>query len=152
MNLTNPIEPVARAWFDCLNNQRLTSVKYRSKDFKAIEADRAKGMKITDYTPYETFEERPHPEHEMFIHAMFPQMWNSTALGFGGLGGQAITSAYTTIIGSAIYRKEFAVYFNGRFAYRVDNPSDQFFTDINNRQMKSVMDSTAYQTEEQNES
>lgn len=152
MNLTEPITPVARAWHDCLFNERLTHVKYRSKDFKAIEADRAKGMKILDYTPYETFEECPHPEHEMFIHAMFPQMWSSTALGFGGFGGQAITTAYTTIIGSGIYRKEFVVYFNGRFAYRVDDPSEQFFSDMSNQQMKSVRDSTIYQKEEQNES
>lgn len=29
---------------------------------------------------------------------MFPQAWGSTSLGFGGIGGQAMTSAYTTVI------------------------------------------------------
>lgn len=30
---------------------------------------------------------------------MFPQTWGDTSLGFGGMGGQAITTALTTIIG-----------------------------------------------------
>lgn len=28
----------------------------------------------------------------------FPQLWGSTALGFGQIGGDAMTNAYTTII------------------------------------------------------
>ena len=37
-----------------------------------------------------------YPEFE--IIDLFSQDWGSTALGFGGIGGCAITSAYTTII------------------------------------------------------
>lgn len=33
-----------------------------------------------------------------FEFYMFPQAWGSTSLGFGGIGGQAMTSAYTTVI------------------------------------------------------
>ena len=36
-----------------------------------------------------------YPEFEVI--SVFSQTWGSTALGFGGIGGQAITSAYTTI-------------------------------------------------------
>lgn len=44
----------------------------------------------------------------------FPQTWGSTALGFGGIGGQAITTAQTYVVlaNGAIY-----VYFGSRFAY-----------------------------------
>jgi hypothetical protein len=36
----------------------------------------------------------------MTVAAMFVQTWGSTALGFGGIGGQAITSAYVCVIES----------------------------------------------------
>lgn len=49
---------------------------------------------------------------------MFPQTWGSTALGFGGVGGQAITGAYTVIV-ECHRTGNRAVYFGGRFAYLV---------------------------------
>lgn len=54
----------------------------------------------------------------------FPQTWSSTALGFGGIGGQAITSAQTTVV---ICGNEACVYFGGRFAYKVENTKDEFY-------------------------
>lgn len=44
----------------------------------------------------------------------FPQVWGSTALGFGGMGGQMITTAQTFIV---IGDSEAYVYFGGRYAY-----------------------------------
>lgn len=51
---------------------------------------------------------------------MFPQSWGSTALGYDGMGGQAITSAHTTIVECCTTRA-IAVYFGsgGRLAYLV---------------------------------
>ena len=47
---------------------------------------------------------------------LFPQTWGSTALGFGGIGCQAITTADTTVI---IERDYLAwVFFAGEFAYK----------------------------------
>ena len=47
----------------------------------------------------------------------FPQLWGSTALGFGGPGGAAMTTAQS-------YAVEFSgrvfVYFGSRFAYELD--------------------------------
>jgi hypothetical protein len=44
------------------------------------------------------------------------QMWGSTACGWGGMGGAAMTNSYTTVIesieGNAIF-----VYYNGKLAY-----------------------------------
>ena len=49
----------------------------------------------------------------------FPQMWGSTALGFGGIGGAAMTQAQTTIV-LPDDRSVAHVYFNARFAYTID--------------------------------
>lgn len=82
---------------------------------------------------------------EIDVLAMFPQLWSSTALGFGGLGGQAITTAYTIVIRC---NSEHAVYFGGRHAYTINNPNEQFWDDVKARHLKSVADHTIYQPNE----
>ncbi len=47
----------------------------------------------------------------------FPQRWGSTALGFGGIGGQMMTTAQTIVV-LAELKREMVVYFDGRFAYK----------------------------------
>ena len=69
-------------------------------------------------TAFEDYKRRPYA-HELHVEAMFPQLWGSTALGFGGMGGQAMTTAYVTIIGCD-YTHDLCVYFGGMFAYRLD--------------------------------
>lgn len=77
---------------------------------------------------------RPH-EHEIEV-VMFPQTWGSTALGFGGMGGSAVTQAYTvTVFGP---KGEVAVYFGGRFAYLIEHPNERFFADLDKRALVSV--------------
>ena len=59
--------------------------------------------------------------------AHFAQTWGSTALGFGGMGGSAMTSAYTTVVtcnGAA------AVYFAGRHAYSIPKYNNAFIDDV----------------------
>ena len=95
---------------------------------------------------------RPHlegqkyyPEVEMY---MFPQTWGSTALGFGGIGGQAITSAYTTVVTDLGW---YGVFFGERLAYLVAEPNDTFFEDLRMGQMASVMHCRKYnRTEKDN--
>lgn len=56
---------------------------------------------------------------------VFRQSWSSTALGYGGIGGQAFTHAYTVVVecDSTGYR---AVYFGGgRLAYLVPPGVDE---------------------------
>lgn len=74
-------------------------------------------------------------EYDIEVLAMFAQTWGSTALGFGGVGGQAITSAYVVVIQCM---NEFCVYFGGQFAYKVINPSEAFFEDITKCRMADV--------------
>ena len=78
-----------------------------------------------------------HTEYNLTVKAMFPQVWSSTALGFGGIGGQAITTAYTTVVESDI-DASCCVYFGGQFAYRIERPNEQFFEDLLKQQMTKV--------------
>lgn len=60
---------------------------------------------------------------------LFPQLWGSTALGYGGLGGAAMSWAYTVI---AMTGAEACVYFGGgHLAYRVQ------FAKMTNQQRKA---------------
>lgn len=86
---------------------------------------------------------RSHASHDITLFAMFTQTWSSTALGFGGVGGQAFTSAYTIVLESE-HGVGFCVYFGGKFAYRVERPNEKFFDDLNNRRMVEVSKSASY--------
>lgn len=57
----------------------------------------------------------------------FPQTWGSTALGFGGIGGSAMTTALTVIV---MHGVEACVYFGGEFAYRIDDINHVFRSDM----------------------
>lgn len=74
------------------------------------------------------------------VHAMFAQTWGSTAIGHGGMGGAAVTTAYTVVL-YCMATREYLVYFGGRPCYmvRVEKVSDaqQFFVDISNQNMQS---------------
>lgn len=63
----------------------------------------------------------------------FSQTWGSTALGFGGFGGQAITTANTTVVrlGNGLWY----VFFGSKLAYVVENPTKEFHEDLLNRRM-----------------
>ena len=99
--------------------------EYESRDFSNPDRD-ARVVKKTRHT-----------EYNLTVKAMFPQVWSSTALGFGGIGGQAITTAYTTVVESDI-DASCCVYFGGQFAYRIERPNEQFFEDLMKQQMTNV--------------
>lgn len=80
---------------------------------------------------------------------MFPQTWGSTALGYGGLGGSAMTGAYTIVI---TYHNYVCVYFGcGRLAYSLDyskmSPEgrENFHSDLQAHTMAAVAQSGKYQ-------
>lgn len=94
--------------------------------------------KMADLDP-EIRTRRPQ-EHDCEI-MMFPQTWPSTALGFGGIGGDAMTQAYTVIV---VCGEVAAIYFGGIFAYLADNWFPEFHDDVKLQRMKSVKDSHVY--------
>lgn len=87
---------------------------------------------------------RQHTSNDIEVYAMFSQTWSSTALGFGGIGGQAITDAYTIVLRSNLLG-EYCVYFGGRFAYNIKKPNEKFVQDVLNRQMCAVKDKSKYE-------
>lgn len=74
---------------------------------------------------------------------MFEQTWGSTALGFGGIGGSAMTSATTYVFIPAKLNQAY-VYFGGTLAYVINNPNERFREDLRNRRMASVMEQGRY--------
>ena len=120
---------------------------------------------ITDNTACELFEsELIMSTYHKFKMYVFPQIWSSTALGFDGCGGQAITEAYTTVVemswdyvnktddirGLNLTTSDdriYAVFFDGKLAYICLNPNEQFFEDLNNRYMRPQNQSQAYSNE-----
>lgn len=72
-----------------------------------------------------------------FEAEMFPQTWSSTALGFGGIGGQAITTAYTTVFHGTYYDIH-AVFFSNQLAYIVKKSNEAFNADLLTRNMADV--------------
>lgn len=88
----------------------------------------------------EVIQENYRPE---FDFTMFSQIWGSTALGFSGIGGQAMTKAYTTVIIEE-YLKIAGVFFEDELAYIIKNPNDIFYKDLYNHRMNSVFEKSQY--------
>lgn len=116
MNRCNPIESIASAVYTALE----------SKDILPDIERTIRG--ITEMV-------RPSLYDVQIIH--FPQLWGSTALGFGGMGGAAMTTAYTTVI---MCKTNAAIFFDGRHCYSVDNVGQFFLDDLTKRQMASLRD------------
>lgn len=71
----------------------------------------------------------------------FDQTWGSTALGFNGIGGSALTSALTSVVLKTDGTVD--VYFGTRRAY-TKKMSQKIMDDVQKFQMASVMDSHVY--------
>ena len=124
---------------------------------------------ITENTACELFEsELIMSTYHKFKMYVFPQTWSSTALGFDGCGGQAITEAYTTVVEMTSYKVEsgkdirgivykeledkvYAVFFDGKIAYMCLNPNHKFFKDLSNMNMKSQKGVKCYVDESLND-
>ena len=105
---------------------------------------RTSPIKYKYYSPHagkEVERERPTSEGDIDLLYMFDQSWGSTALGHGGMGGNAITSAPTIVIK---YHREFFVYFGRRLAYQVNEPNDLFHQDLRAHGMKARRHASKY--------
>lgn len=93
-----------------------------------------------------TFRKRRPSVYDFNVYAMFPQTWGSTALGHGGMGGAAMTPAYTIVL-ECMRTNEFLVYFGGRFCYCVKCNSkniETFIEDCKNQNLASKKESFKY--------
>ena len=135
---TNPIETLHAAMAHAAY-VAFSDYVYQDRDWAKHDAWRAtlkrEEMK-TAVAPADCFVEktRKHTDYDMTVAAMFVQTWGSTALGFGGIGGAAITSAYVCVIESDLIG-QYAVYFGGRLAYVIDRPNELFIEHIARQRM-----------------
>ncbi len=103
---------------------------------------------MRDYSVINNFikeycEENKATREEIEVY-VFPQTWGSTALGFGGIGGQAITSSNTTVLYS-YYTGMAWVYFGSVLAYKIKDPTQQFFEDLYKHEMKPCGHTNIYE-------
>ena len=77
----------------------------------------------------------PKARIDEFELCVFEQTWGSTALGFGGIGGQAITVENTYVFIPECCDQNAFVYFRGQFAYEAEVNS-VFIEDLKNHNMK----------------
>jgi len=132
----NPIEALSDALGAAIHRD-LPDITYQDRDWEEFRKTK-KDVRVT---------KTRRPEIRDIEVILFPQTWGSTALGYGGMGGAAITDAYTIIVVSTI---TYCVYFgHSRLAYRVDlsklSPKgrEDFLTDVKNRNMASCKESTS---------
>lgn len=121
----------------------MASAIYRAlaSDLPDIEYMHRKPGTNKDGKGWET-EKRSRRPHEDDIEVYcFPQTWGSTALGFGGIGGQAMTTAYTTVV---LCCDVAAVYFGGRLAYVIKNPTRTLWEDLAAHSMAERGKTAAY--------
>jgi hypothetical protein len=138
VNATNPIETLASAMAHAAY-EAFPEYRYQDRNWAKHDAWRAtltREQMKTAVAPDDCMIEktRRHSFYDLTVYSMFVQTWSSTALGFGGLGGQAFTSAYVCVIESNLIG-QYAVYFGGRLAYVIERPNPQFFTDIASQRM-----------------
>lgn len=134
MKSYNPIETLASS---------IAHAAYEGfPEFEYEDRDYSQGYQPGVEPKYIT-KKRKHIPQDLTVYSMFEQTWGSTALGFGGIGGQAFTSAYVCVIKSD-RSGEYCVYFSGRFAYRITNPNKKFFEDVANQTMLDVKDRSKY--------
>ncbi len=147
MRLSSAIDAVASSVHHAALSA-LPALEHRKRDFAAmagwssaqrLEAERSGAV------PYIETTRRPDVS-ECEVVAMFAQTWGSTALGFGGIGGAAMTPAYTVVVRSP--DGTFAVYWAGHFAYLVPSDAtqdkrDAFQADLSKRYTVSVSEAEA---------
>lgn len=141
MHLTDPVATIAAACYDAADF-RFKDIVYQDRDwgqYKAAKlADPTRELDSSEFMVVKT--RRPNID-DCTVVAMFPQSWSSTALGFGGLGGQAITPAYTVVVEC---HDEYAVYFGKRFAYLINRPNSIFYDHLANCNMVRCSEKSIY--------
>ena len=118
MQLGSPLDALAAALYHAAQ-VALPNKEYQNRDFEALHnlsREQQDEASATGNYPMRNIVRRPDVS-ECQVLAMFAETWGSTALGFGGIGGAAMTPAYTVIIEGP--SADLAVYWAGRMAYTV---------------------------------
>lgn len=132
MRDTNALESIAAALFYAAARD-LDPIEY---NYKTPEEHRAGTPGV---------QKSRRPSHYECSVVSFPQLWSSTALGFGGIGGRAMTAAQTTIIESE-HNRDVCVYFGTRFAYHIKRPNQLFSQDVSAQRVAPVSKHSRYES------
>ena len=119
MQLGSPIEAVSSAIYHAAHIA-FPDIHYQDRDWAALEGlsmEARRKIQVDNSYPMVARVRRPDVS-EIQVTAMFPQTWGSTALGFGGIGGAAMTPAYTVVVTGP--GGQLAVYWGNRHAYTID--------------------------------
>jgi hypothetical protein len=110
MQLGSPLDAISDA-LGAAAFRDMPDIEYETRDWS--QKDNFAPQDI----PYIKRKRRPMPD-ELEV-TVFAQSWGSTALGYGGMGGSAVTPAYTVIVS---YGPIHCVYFGsgGQLAYAID--------------------------------
>ncbi len=119
MQYGSPIETLAAA-IAAACYRDLPDIEYKDRDWekwkKMTNEEQKQARSSGSVGP--TIDKKRRPDYHDIEVTMFNQGWGSTALGYGGIGGQAMSSAYTVIVADLF---NFCVYFGGgHLAYRVN--------------------------------
>lgn len=150
MRLDNPCNALSEAVGAAIYRD-LPDIEYTNRDWdawrKMTKEEQTESIK-NKTEPMVSTTRRPYYDDVEVI--MFPQTWGSTALGYGGMGGAAMTSAYTIVVS---YRRiHYCVYFgSGRLAYSLLNYNDasdegrqKFFDDLSEHNLEDIRGSGKY--------
>jgi hypothetical protein len=141
----NPITDLA----NCIAHAQyvgFSDIEYERMDYDAVRNARTDEEKRASMSATVKALRRP-TTRDFGVYAMFPQTWGSTALGHGGMGGAAMTTAYTIVL-ECYHTQEFLIYFGSEMCYKVDRRSPNlavFVEDCRNHCLASKRDSEKYQ-------
>lgn len=93
--------------------------------------------------PYRFDYSNERPTIDNFTLYTFEQLWFDTTYGFGGIGGQAFTSARIYVFVPIIGNQKCFIYIGDRFAYKADW-CDALKEDIDNHNIEYVARSSKY--------
>jgi hypothetical protein len=93
--------------------------------------------------PYRFDYSTERPTIDSFTLYTFEQLWSDTTCGFGGIGGQAFTSARIYVFVPIIGNQKCFIYIGDKFAYKADW-CDALKEDIDNHNIESVARSSRY--------
>lgn len=117
MRLGSPLQAVHSALAQALYKD-LPDITYENRDWDAWRnmSKQEQADAIRNRTEPRVLATRRPREDDVEVF-MFPQTWGSTALGYGGMGGAAVTSAYTVVVCDGDLH---CVYFGeGECAYKI---------------------------------
>jgi hypothetical protein len=108
--MSNPFDALHAALASA-EHRDMPDVEYETRDWDAYKKDKDNVVVIKKVR---------RPNHYELEVDMFLQVWGSTTLGYPGIGGAAMTDAYTVVVSYHGYR--YCVYFgaSGVLAYKVD--------------------------------